>query len=100
VTRVEPRVRSRNDEPRARARGAWAHRVAECRAWNVRVLRPVLAHRARSGNLDQDDVAHLTTVIGGGEDPVGIDPDFNRDGYADQDDITALIHDVGGGPCP
>jgi hypothetical protein len=60
----------------------------------------VLAHRARSGNLDQDDVAHLTTVIGGGEDPVGIDPDFNRDGYADQDDITALIHDVGGGPCP
>ncbi|MCE7975512.1 MAG: hypothetical protein DYG92_14515 [Leptolyngbya sp. PLA1] len=52
------------------------------------------------GNVDQDDVLYLTTVIGGGPDPVGIDPDFNRDGNADQDDITALINKVGGGPCP
>lgn len=52
------------------------------------------------GNVDQDDVSYLTTVIGGGPDPVGIDPDFNRDGNADQDDIIALINKVGGGPCP
>ncbi|MCE7973713.1 MAG: hypothetical protein DYG92_05200 [Leptolyngbya sp. PLA1] len=54
----------------------------------------------QDGNVDQDDVAYLTNVIGGGANPTGIDPDFNRDGNADQDDIAALIDTVGGGGCP
>jgi YVTN family beta-propeller protein len=52
------------------------------------------------GNVDQDDVAYLVNVIGGGENPSGIDPDFNLDGNADQDDIAALINVIAGGPCP
>ncbi|MCC6950757.1 MAG: hypothetical protein IT433_04845, partial [Phycisphaerales bacterium] len=52
------------------------------------------------GNSDQDDVAYLTNVIGGGDNPTGIDPDFNHDGNADQDDIAALIDVIGGGACP
>ncbi|MCE7973688.1 MAG: hypothetical protein DYG92_05075 [Leptolyngbya sp. PLA1] len=52
------------------------------------------------GNSNQDDVAYLTNVVGGGENPTGLDPDFNHDGNADQDDIAALIDVIGGGPCP
>jgi hypothetical protein len=54
----------------------------------------------QDGNVDQDDVAYLINVIGGGQNPTGIDPDFNHDGNADQDDIAALINVVAGGPCP
>ncbi|MCE7973823.1 MAG: hypothetical protein DYG92_05760 [Leptolyngbya sp. PLA1] len=54
----------------------------------------------QDGNADQDDVAYLVSVVGGGENPTGIDPDFNRDGNADQDDIAALIGVIAGGPCP
>jgi hypothetical protein len=54
----------------------------------------------QDGNADQDDVAYLINVIGGGPNPTGIDPDFNRDGNADQDDVAALVNTVGGGGCP
>jgi hypothetical protein len=54
----------------------------------------------QDGNADQDDVAYLINVIGGGTNPTGIDPDFTRDGNADQDDVIALINTVGGGGCP
>jgi hypothetical protein len=54
----------------------------------------------QDGNTDQDDVAYLINVVGGGPNPTGIDPDFNRDGNADQDDIAALINVVAGGACP
>jgi hypothetical protein len=52
------------------------------------------------GNVDQDDVSYLINVIGGGENPTGIDPDFNGDGNADQDDNSSLINVVAGGNCP
>jgi hypothetical protein len=52
------------------------------------------------GNTDQDDVAYLLNVIGGGSNPSGRDPDFNRDGNVDQDDYYALIATIAGGPCP
>ncbi|MCC6950966.1 MAG: hypothetical protein IT433_05915 [Phycisphaerales bacterium] len=51
------------------------------------------------GNVDQDDVLYLINVIGGAENPTGIDPDFNRDGNVDQDDVGALINAVAGGGC-
>lgn len=54
----------------------------------------------QDGNVDQDDVAYLITVVAGGENPTGVDPDFNGDGSADQDDVVALITSVAGGPCP
>jgi hypothetical protein len=54
----------------------------------------------QDGNSDQDDVAYLINVIGGGPNPTGRDPDFNGDGNADQDDVGALINVVAGGPCP
>jgi hypothetical protein len=54
----------------------------------------------QDGNVDQDDVAYLINVVGGGPNPTGIDPDFNQDGNVDQDDIAALINTVGGGGCP
>jgi len=54
----------------------------------------------QDGNVDQDDVSYLVNVIGGGDNPTGIDPDINRDGNADQDDVVALIDWVGGGNCP
>jgi glucose/arabinose dehydrogenase len=54
----------------------------------------------QDGNVDQDDIAYLINVVGGGENPTGIDPDFNRDGNVDQDDVNALINTVGGGGCP
>ncbi|MCC6951811.1 MAG: hypothetical protein IT433_10245, partial [Phycisphaerales bacterium] len=54
----------------------------------------------QDGNVDQDDIAYLINVVGGGENPTGIDPDFNQDGNVDQDDIAALINTVGGGGCP
>jgi hypothetical protein len=54
----------------------------------------------QDGNVDQDDVASLINVIGGGANPTGIDPDFNRDGNADQDDVSALIDVIAGGGCP
>ena len=54
----------------------------------------------QDGNADQDDVAYLINVVGGGENPTGIDPDFNQDGNADQDDVAAIINTVGGGGCP
>jgi hypothetical protein len=53
----------------------------------------------QDGNVDQDDVTYLINVIGGGDNPTGIDPDFNRDGNVDQDDITTLINAVAGGGC-
>ncbi|MCE7973461.1 MAG: hypothetical protein DYG92_03920 [Leptolyngbya sp. PLA1] len=52
------------------------------------------------GNVDQDDVAYLVNVVGGGSNPTGIDPDFNGDGNVDQDDVAALINVVAGGGCP
>ncbi|MFZ2874115.1 MAG: hypothetical protein WAZ94_06500 [Phycisphaerales bacterium] len=55
---------------------------------------------SQDGNVDQDDVMYLINVIGGGDNPTGIDPDFNRDGNVDQDDVTALIDVVAGGACP
>jgi hypothetical protein len=54
----------------------------------------------QDGNVDQDDVAYLINVVGGGPNPTGIDPDFNRDGNVDQDDVSALINTVAGAPCP
>lgn len=54
----------------------------------------------QDGNVDQDDVAYLIDVVGGGENPNDIDPDFSHDGNVDQDDISALINAVGGGGCP
>ena len=54
----------------------------------------------QDGNVDQDDVTYLINVVGGGENPAGIDPDFNADGNVDQDDVSALINTVGGGGCP
>jgi hypothetical protein len=54
----------------------------------------------QDGNVDQDDVAYLVNVVGGGGNPSGIDPDFNMDGNADQDDVAALINVIAGGPCP
>jgi hypothetical protein len=54
----------------------------------------------RDGNIDQDDVSYLANVVGGGNNPSGINPDFNGDGNADQDDVTALINVVAGGACP
>jgi hypothetical protein len=54
----------------------------------------------QDGNVDQDDVAYLVNVIGGGTNPAGANPDFNSDGNADQDDVAALINVVAGGPCP
>ncbi|MCE7973544.1 MAG: hypothetical protein DYG92_04350 [Leptolyngbya sp. PLA1] len=52
------------------------------------------------GNVDQDDVGYLITVVAGGENPTNRDPDFNRDGNVDQDDVLALVDVVAGGPCP
>jgi hypothetical protein len=54
----------------------------------------------QDGNADQDDLAYLVNVVGGGPNPTNIDPDFNRDGNADQDDVAALINVIAGGPCP
>ncbi|MCE7975161.1 MAG: hypothetical protein DYG92_12690 [Leptolyngbya sp. PLA1] len=54
----------------------------------------------QDGNVDQDDVAYLINVVGGGENPTGIDPDFNGDGNVDQDDVSAHIDVVAGGGCP
>ncbi|MCC6950604.1 MAG: hypothetical protein IT433_04070 [Phycisphaerales bacterium] len=54
----------------------------------------------QDGNADQDDLAYLVNVLGGGDNPTRIDPDFNLDGNADQDDIAALINVIAGGPCP
>jgi Tol biopolymer transport system component len=54
----------------------------------------------QDGNVDQDDVAYLINVIGGGANPTGIDPDFNHDGNVDQDDVAAIINTIGGGGCP
>ncbi|MFZ2875688.1 MAG: hypothetical protein WAZ94_14530 [Phycisphaerales bacterium] len=54
----------------------------------------------QDGNVDQDDIAYLINVVGGGENPTGIDPDFNQDGNVDQDDVGSLINTVGGGGCP
>jgi hypothetical protein len=54
----------------------------------------------QDGNVDQDDVAYLINVVGGGANPTGIDPDFNHDGNADQDDVIALINVIAGGGCP
>ncbi|MFZ2874238.1 MAG: M36 family metallopeptidase [Phycisphaerales bacterium] len=54
----------------------------------------------RDDNVDQDDVAYLVGVVGGGENPTGTDPDFNHDGNVDQDDVAALINYVAGAGCP
>ncbi|MCE7974371.1 MAG: hypothetical protein DYG92_08650 [Leptolyngbya sp. PLA1] len=54
----------------------------------------------RDGNVDQDDVAYLVSVIGGGDNPACIDPDFNHDGNVDQTDIADLLSYVGGDGCP
>ena len=39
-------------------------------------------------------------VIGGGDNPTGIDPDFNHDGNGDQADIDSLVNVIAGGACP
>jgi hypothetical protein len=78
-------------------------------------LSPVLGYGARlemdvtvwpvvdvnnDGNVDQDDVAYLINVIGGGQNPTGVDPDLNGDGNVDQDDVRLLVDLVAGGsPC-
>jgi hypothetical protein len=72
---------------------------------NQYVLVPLLAPPCdpdvnQDGNVDQDDVAYLINVVGGGDNPTNIDPDFNRDGNVDQDDVSALINTVAGAPCP
>jgi hypothetical protein len=54
----------------------------------------------QDGNADQDDLAYLVNVVGGGENPTGIDPDFNHDGNVDQDDVAALLNVIAGGVCP
>jgi hypothetical protein len=59
-----------------------------------------LADLNQDGNVDQDDVAYLINVIGGGANPTGIDPDFNHDGNADQDDYISLVSVIAGGACP
>lgn len=66
-------------------------------AWTPRTCDPDVN---ADGNADQDDVAYLVGVIGGGANPSAIDPDFNHDGNADQDDVSALIGVVAGGACP
>jgi hypothetical protein len=53
----------------------------------------------RDGNADQEDIAYLQNIIGGGYNPTGRNPDFNGDGNADQDDLAADGVDEGGG-CP
>ncbi|MCC6952312.1 MAG: hypothetical protein IT433_12825 [Phycisphaerales bacterium] len=52
------------------------------------------------GSVNQDDVAYLVGVVGGGENPSEVDPDFNHDGNVDQDDVAALIGYVAGAGCP
>ncbi|MCE7975176.1 MAG: hypothetical protein DYG92_12775 [Leptolyngbya sp. PLA1] len=52
------------------------------------------------GRVNQDDVAYLVSVIGGGDNPACIDPDFNHDGNVDQTDIADLLSYVGGDGCP
>ncbi|MCE7974719.1 MAG: hypothetical protein DYG92_10435 [Leptolyngbya sp. PLA1] len=56
----------------------------------------------QDGSLDQDDVVYLINVVGGGENPNGVDPDLNFDGNTDQDDISLLINVIAGGEyaCP
>ncbi|MFZ2874352.1 MAG: choice-of-anchor X domain-containing protein [Phycisphaerales bacterium] len=54
----------------------------------------------QDGNVDQDDLAYLVNVLGGGENPTNRDPDFNGDGNADQDDYAALLNVIAGGNCP
>lgn len=52
-----------------------------------------------NGVADQDDIHYLVNVIGGGDNPTGINPDFDRNGVADQDDVVRLIDAVAGGGC-
>lgn len=54
----------------------------------------------QDGNVDVDDVAYITNVIAGGDNPFNRDPDFNQDGNADQEDVQAVINTIGGGGCP
>lgn len=54
----------------------------------------------QDGNVDQDDVAYIINVIGGGANPTNRDPDFNDDGNADQEDVQAVINTIGGEGCP
>lgn len=54
----------------------------------------------QDGNADQDDVAYLVNVIGGGGNPTGVDPDVTGDGNVDQDDVRALVNWIAGGSCP
>jgi hypothetical protein len=54
----------------------------------------------QDGNVDQDDVAYLINVVGGGPNPTNVDPDFNHDGNVDQDDVAVIINVIAGGTCP
>lgn len=51
------------------------------------------------GNVDQDDVAALTSVVGGGPSPCCKDPDINADGNVDGDDVTELATRIAGSGC-
>jgi hypothetical protein len=68
-------------------------------AINIQIVRDLDLNQ--DGNVDQDDVAYLVNVIGGGDNPTGIDPDVTLDGNADQDDVAALVNLIAGGSlCP
>lgn len=55
----------------------------------------------QDGNLDQDDLHYLVNVVGGGDNPTGLDPDLNFDGNVDQDDCAFMVHVLAGGSvCP
>lgn len=55
----------------------------------------------QDGNMDQDDLSYLVNVVGGGDNPTGLDPDLNFDGNIDQDDYALLVNVLAGGSsCP
>jgi hypothetical protein len=47
--------------------------------------------------LDRRLVPRRATVVAGGANPTGIDPDFNQDGSVDQDDVADFIRALSGG---
>ncbi|MDX2130695.1 MAG: hypothetical protein SFY69_01425 [Planctomycetota bacterium] len=52
------------------------------------------------GVSDQFDLLYLEQVVGGADNPIGLDPDFNRDGNVDAFDLETLARVIAGEPCP
>lgn len=74
--------------------------VASHQGWIVELPLACAPDVNGDGNVDQDDIDYLSTVVFGGANPLSIDPDFNQDGNVDQDDINSLTTVVAGEPCP